>query len=74
MTIHKLVKVEVTETTTYEFPNYPDSKCPAHGDPLCVACARNPSYCTEMQNAGQGGCGFYSTSGMHWDTCPNRIR
>jgi len=66
-----VVQVRVTETTTYEFPNYPEAKCSAHGDPLCTRCARNPSSCVGGEFAG---CGTYSATGMHWDTCPNRIR
>lgn len=63
------VKVLVVETTTYSFPD-PEAKCPAHGQRFCMACCRNPSTCVEDN----GGCGFYSSTGMHWDTCPNRIR
>lgn len=64
------VTVQVVETTTYDFPDYPNAKCPAHGDPLCVACARNPGNCVREM----GACSYYAETGMHWDTCPNRIR
>lgn len=71
------VTVEVTETTTYSFPDYPNAKCSAHGDPLCTRCARNPSTCAPDDDGDErhgSGCGVYSSTGMHWDTCPNRIR
>ena len=47
--------------------------CPAHGDAACAACAATVP-------AGLDGCGgctgcdFYDLSGMHWDTCSNRVR
>lgn len=66
------VQVIETTTTVYDFPNYPEAKCPAHGDPLCTRCARNPSSCAGDDE--MAGCGTYAASGMHWDTCPNRIR
>lgn len=57
-------QVIVTETTVYEFPNL-NARCSAHGQQLCVKCARNGP-CEE--------CSIYAESGMHWDTCANRIR
>lgn len=69
-TISSKVQVVQTVTTVYEFPDYPNSRCAAHGDALCVSCARNPGSCVSEM----GGCSIYSVSGMHWDTCPNRIR
>jgi hypothetical protein len=69
------VDVTVTETTTYRFHDYPNSKCPAHGDPLCIQCARNAGECGgEPVEGTHPGCSFYGATGMHWDTCPNRIR
>jgi hypothetical protein len=73
MTDNRKVIVFVEETNRYEFPD-PDKKCPAHGQRLCIDCARNPSTCFSMTNAGDSGCGSYTATGMHWDTCPNRIR
>lgn len=41
--------------------------CPAHGRANCEACSQNPdpSRCQ---------CGYFEATGMHWDTCPGRIR
>lgn len=54
------------------FPHFPDPKaiCPAHGNRYCRACSRNPGDCI----GDCGGCGYWSATGMHWDTCPNRVR
>lgn len=53
-------------------PYFPDAlaTCPAHGTRYCVACSRNPGDC--MHNLGS--CGYWSATGMHWDTCRNRVR
>ncbi len=42
-------------------------RCPAHGKEKCEACSQNPdpSRCQ---------CGYFESTGMHWDTCPGRIR
>lgn len=62
--------VTVRQTSEYTFPSYPDARCSAHGDNACLMCARNPGDCvTDV-----GSCGMYVSTGMHWDTCPNRIR
>lgn len=55
-----------------EMPYFPDpeAKCSAHGDRMCGQCAQNPSTCAEPD----GQCGTWLTTGMHWDTCPNRVR
>lgn len=58
------IEVTVIEKVIYTFPN-PEAKCSAHGQTLCVKCARNGP-CTK--------CDFYADTGMHWDTCANRIR
>ncbi len=44
-----------------------EPKCPAHGKEKCPACSQNPdpSKCQ---------CGYIESTGMHWDTCPGRIR
>jgi hypothetical protein len=52
------------------FPD-PDARCPAHGDPRCALCHRNPSTCADPEYVE---CGTWSRTGMHWDTCPNRVR
>lgn len=63
------IEVTVIQRVTYSFPSL-NEKCSAHGDPICVYCARNPGSCVEPT----GGCRTYSETGMHWDTCPNRDR
>lgn len=52
-------------------PHFPDpeARCSAHGTTYCAACHRNPSgprSCTQ--------CYVYDSTGMHGDTCRNRIR
>jgi hypothetical protein len=51
------------------FPD-PEATCPAHGSRFCAHCARNPSDCA----GADGSCGYWFKTGMHWDTCPNRVR
>ena len=46
------------------------AECVAHGRTACEACSRNPSTCVD----GYGECSVYARTGMHWDTCANRIR
>lgn len=55
-------------------PYFPDPKatCPAHGARYCRPCRRNPGNCAHATEV--GGCGYWFATGMHWDTCPNRIR
>lgn len=52
-------------------PCFPEAgaKCVAHGDIECLYCHRNPADC-----ANGGNCGTWSRTGMHWDTCANRVR
>lgn len=52
------------------FPD-PEARCSAHGDRMCADCAQNPSTCAEPNAPG---CGTWLSTGMHWDTCPNRVR
>lgn len=40
-------------------------RCSAHGDAACDLCSLNGP-CDE--------CVTYDEYGMHWDTCPNRVR
>lgn len=68
MTLER-IEVSVVHRVTYSFPSFND-RCVAHGQSLCVLCARNPDSCVEPT----GGCSIWSETGMHWDTCPNRIR
>jgi hypothetical protein len=46
------------------------SKCSAHGRIACALCHRNPSNCVTAY----GGCAVYAEDGVHWDSCPNRVR
>lgn len=57
---------------TARLPYWPDphARCPAHGDRFCESCHRNPGDCADAD----GSCSYWSATGMHWDTCPNRIR
>jgi hypothetical protein len=52
-------------TADPEDPGQPQPRCSAHGDVACDLCSLNGP-CTE--------CFAYAETGMHWDTCPNRIR
>jgi len=49
------------------------AKCVAHGKKVCSLCTLNPSTCGSGQAGIQVGCGTYASTGMHWDTCPNRV-
>jgi hypothetical protein len=46
------------------------ARCAAHGEANCDLCSLNPADCSEPG----GQCEVYRTTGMHGDTCPNRIR
>jgi hypothetical protein len=48
----------------------PQHRCTAHGEQACGLCTLNPSTCN---TPGEVGCATYSETGMHWDTCPNRV-
>lgn len=52
-------------------PSGSEQRCPAHGNVACKRCARNGQPCLDSP---ANGCGFYSETGMHWDTCPQRDR
>jgi len=47
-------------------------RCPAHGDVACTWCAQNPASCGPDSNNSPA-CDYYRETGMHWDTCPNRV-
>lgn len=51
----------------YSGPEEEPPHCPAHGKADCESCSQNPdpSRCQ---------CGYFEATGMHWDTCPGRIR
>lgn len=53
-------------------PHFPDptATCPAHGARYCGDCHANPGDCVEAD----GQCSYWAATGMHWDTCPNRVR
>jgi hypothetical protein len=55
-------------------PCFPDTDvtCPAHGDRKCAHCHRNPGSCDDVEQLGE--CVHWPNTGMHWDTCPNRLR
>jgi len=60
------------ERSVRRLPYWPDPKatCSAHGDRYCLHCHRHPSSCESPD----GPCGMWFSTGMHWDTCMNRIR
>lgn len=62
------IEVHVVHRVTYTFPSL-ENRCSAHGQSLCVLCARNPGDCATGSS-----CEMWSVTGMHWDTCPNRVR
>lgn len=45
-------------------PGPDEPRCPAHGDERCPRCSLNGP-CDF--------CSYYAATGMHWDTCPNRV-
>lgn len=49
-----------------------DPNCVAHGNNSCWQCSLNPSTCTQPGET--PGCGEYAVTGMHWDSCPNRVQ
>jgi len=58
-------------SVTGRLPHFPDprARCSAHSTAYCLACHRNPS---GARTCGQ--CFSYDPTGMHGDTCPNRVR
>lgn len=62
------IEVTIVQRVTFRFPSL-ENQCSAHGKALCLMCARNPGGC----EGDQGGCATYPVTGMHWDTCSNRI-
>lgn len=55
----------------HDGPCFPqaDAHCVAHGDKQCLYCHRNPADC-----ARGGNCSTWRATGMHWDSCANRVR
>lgn len=53
-------------------PYFPDpaARCVAHGTRFCRSCSANPGSCAGTEDVG---CGHRAATGMHWDTCPNRV-
>lgn len=47
-----------------------EARCVAHGYRRCTWCSLNPADCAGIHPS----CGTYSQDGMHWDTCPNRVK
>jgi hypothetical protein len=48
--------------------------CVAHGRPRCSWCARTDWGRVTVVHGECSGCSTYGDSGMHWDTCPGRVR
>lgn len=56
-----------------EFADPKPPTCSAHGEAACAECSRiTPKYLTA--DGGCTSCGVYEVTGMHWDTCPGRIK
>ncbi|MFJ4926813.1 hypothetical protein [Streptomyces sp. NPDC088736] len=55
----------------HDGPCFPEAgaTCVAHGDTECPYCHRNPADC-----ATGGNCSVWERTGMHWDSCANRVR
>jgi hypothetical protein len=66
-TINDLVRTIVNDFRVEDEAAPPT--CAAHNDTDCDLCTLNPADC-----AADGSCDMYLTTGMHWDSCPNRIR
>jgi hypothetical protein len=49
-------------------PYFPDprARCTAHGDRSCTWCASGAFGCDQ--------CTVWTETGMHWDSCANRVR
>lgn len=65
--IHQLAAAALT---MHPGPKREQPTCSAHGETDCEWCSLNSADCIN----GYGQCSYYSETGMHWDTCPNRIR
>lgn len=67
---------DVLGATRSGLRDYPDAskgdppQCVAHGAVACAVCSLNPSSCAGDSPE----CATFSDTGMHWDTCPNRVR
>lgn len=48
-------------------------RCVAHGNVACWHCSLNPASCGVEDGPDDPGCSAYASTGMHWDTCPNRV-
>jgi len=49
-------------------------RCPAHGAERCPKCSRISTRGLTDDGLSCRGCGYWGATGMHWDTCPHRIR
>lgn len=49
------------------------ARCSAHGDQQCTWCAQTVPGGLNDDGTCQG-CDVYAEAGMHWDTCPYRVR
>lgn len=68
-TVNDLVRTIVNGSYVEQDEAAPPT-CAAHGDTACDLCSLNPADCADPE----GPCSFYRDTGMHWDSCPNRIR
>jgi hypothetical protein len=55
-----------------EFADPKSPRCVAHGNEACADCSRIRTI--DFDGGECRHCSTYGTDGMHWDTCPGRIR
>jgi hypothetical protein len=55
-----------------EFADPKPPRCVAHGNEACADCSRIRTI--DFDGGECRHCSTYGTDGMHWDTCPGRIR
>jgi hypothetical protein len=51
----------------------PDAVCPAHGEARCRWCAQSAGRGRRVFGRMCDDCGWFYATGMHWDTCQNRV-
>jgi hypothetical protein len=70
-TSHNYV-VDVVQAALREFADPKPPRCVAHGNEACADCSRIRTI--DFDGGECRHCSTYGTDGMHWDTCPGRIR
>lgn len=65
-------EIEAMQAALRAFASATPPRCPAHGDPACALCSRIAE--DDLEDGSCRHCGYYAGTGMHWDTCPGRIR